>query len=115
MKVIELKVLPRTSDTNPEVNYRTALLTTVRSGGTSVTMDVVRKSLHLLELLEETSDGADLSLNDDEYSVLMMRLANATWSGVCANLVQFFDDVEHAKARSRNGKSDGEDEVGAAT
>lgn len=93
-----LKVLAE-GPNNPSLDYKATILGQLRAvpeGG--VTIETIRKSLKLIDKIEEAAPASVVSLEDEHYKYLVERFQTATWKFVCPNVVTFMDDLTGAGA-----------------
>ena len=61
----------------------------------------IRNLIKIIDELETLNDGDNLILEDDLYSVLKTRIDNNSWGYAHKVIVEFVDDIDHAKAVSK--------------
>lgn len=75
----------------------------------------IRKAMKILDVLESVEDNQPLILEDDQWSYLDSRVENFDWAVASSGIVQFCDDIHHAKAISKERLAEAARKAGDAS
>lgn len=94
------KILLKNIETEPTLNYRESLKAIVQSPvapQAGVTIDEMRKSVRILNILEDAKDNEDISLEDADYDLLKQKVEKFPYSSSSKTLLDFIDSILNAE------------------
>ena len=95
MKQIPLKTVEAMIGEKPiRISYKAQIAELIRtpSGDKGADYDEVRRSIHILDILDETT-GDTLSLEDADFEYMKGRILSARWPMIDKAIMTFIEDV----------------------
>ena len=103
MKLVELKKIEDFSYKENLIAFVENSQGPIGNGGapTGLSPADIRKSIRILDVLEQFQDGEVAELEDEDHSHLVSLLENARFVKVHRPTIQMIDDVKAAKSKSK--------------
>ena len=90
------KIILKNIETEPKMNYRESLMTIIKTPMNpreGISIDEMRKSVKLLDLIEIKKDEDEVELEDADYDFLKKKVESFKFAFANKIVLQFIDDI----------------------